>query len=167
MPHSPESFVHLDMIFSFLDENTCTIYEPVILNRLTYRTVLISLDNKEVKKIETVDNIIGPLKQLGIAIRTIPCGGRNKKLIQEREQWHSGTNFFTLAPGKVIGYERNIHTNEELNKHGFEIIQATDVLGGTKNLNNYKKFIVTIEGGELARGGGGPRCMTLPVKRKT
>lgn len=167
IPHSPESFVHLDMIFSFLDENTCAIYEPVILNRLTYRTVLISLDNKEVKKIETVDNIIKSLKQLGIDIKTIPCGGKNERLIQEREQWHSGTNFFALAPGKVVGYERNIHTNEELNKHGFEIIKATDVLSGNKNLNNYKKFVITIEGGELARGGGGPRCMTLPVKRKT
>jgi arginine deiminase len=167
MPHSPESFVHLDMIFSFLDENTCMIYEPVILNRLTYRTVLISLDNKEVKKIETVDNIIESLKQLGIDIRAYPCGGKSDKLIQEREQWHSGANFFALAPGKVIGYERNIHTNEELNNHGYEIIKATDLLSGAKSLNDYKKFIVTIEGGELARGGGGPRCMTLPLARKT
>ena len=155
------------MIFSFLDENTCIIYEPVILNRITYKTVLISLDNQKVKKIETVDNIIKSLKQLGVNIKTIPCGRKNEKLIQEREQWHSGTNFFALAPGKVIGYERNIHTNEELNKYGYEIIKATDVINGNKDLTGYKKFVVTIEGGELARGGGGPRCMTLPIKRKT
>ena len=167
IPHSPESFVHLDMIFSFLDKNTCVIYEPVILNRITYKTVLITIDNKKVKKIETVDNIIMSLKQLGIDIKTIPCGGKNEKLIQEREQWHSGANFFALAPGKVIGYERNIHTNEELNKIGYEIIKATDVINGIADLTKYKNFVVTIEGGELARGGGGPRCMTLPVKRKS
>ena len=167
IPHSPESFVHLDMIFSFLDKNTCVIYEPVILNRITYKTVLITIDNKKVKKIETVDNIFMSLKQLGIDIKTIPCGGKNEKLIQEREQWHSGANFFALAPGKVIGYERNIHTNEELNKIGYEIIKATDVINGIADLTKYKNFVVTIEGGELARGGGGPRCMTLPVKRKS
>jgi len=166
LPYSPESFIHLDMILSFVDERTCIIYEPVIFNRLDYQTVLITLDNGKVKNIETLDDVIKILKKLKIDVDTIPCGGRNKTLVQEREQWHSGANFFALAPGKVIGYERNIYTNEELNHHGFEIIQATEVLKGKIDLNKYKKYVVTIQGGELARGGGGPRCMTLPVKRK-
>ncbi len=166
LPHSPESFIHLDMVLSFLDKNTCIIYEPVIYNRLNFRTVLIKLDKGKIKNIETVDDIIMSFKKLGLDIRPIPCGGNKEMIIQEREQWHSGANFFALAPGKVIGYERNIHTNEALNKHGYEIIKATDVLSGIRDLHSYKKYIVTIEGGELARGGGGPRCMTLPVKRK-
>ena len=167
LPHSPESFIHLDMVLTFVDERTCIIYEPVIFNRLKYQTVLITLDNGKVRKIETFDDVIRTMKKLKIDIVTIPCGGRNSTLIQEREQWHSGANFFALAPGKVIGYERNMYTNEELNHHGFEIIQATDVLKGRKDLDKYKKYVVTIQGGELARGGGGPRCMTLPIKRKT
>ncbi len=166
LPHSPESFIHLDMVLTFIDDRTCIVYEPVIFNRLDYQTVLITLNNGKVKKIETLDDVIRTLKKLKIDVDTIPCGGKNKTLMQEREQWHSGANFFTLAPGKIIGYERNIYTNEELNHNGFEIIQAADVLKGIKDLDKYKKFVVTIQGGELARGGGGPRCMTLPVRRK-
>jgi arginine deiminase len=166
LPHSPESFIHLDMVLTFIDEGTCIVYEPVIFNRIDYQTVLITIDKGKVKKIETHDDIIRALKKLKIDVKAIPCGGKNKTLIQEREQWHSGANFFTLAPGKIIGYERNIYTNEELNRQGFEIIQARDVLTGKNELGKYNKYLVTIQGGELARGGGGPRCMTLPVRRK-
>jgi arginine deiminase len=166
LPHSPESFIHLDMVLTFLDKNTCLIYEPVIYNRLNFQTVLITLEKGNIKNIETIDDVMVAFKRLGLDIRPVPCGGSKEIIIQEREQWHSGANFFTLAPGKIVGYERNIHTNEALNKHGYEIIKATDVLNGIRDLKNYKKFVVTIEGGELARGGGGPRCMTLPVKRK-
>ncbi|MCK9207989.1 MAG: arginine deiminase family protein, partial [Salinivirgaceae bacterium] len=85
---------------------------------------------------------------------------------QEREQWHSGANFFALGPGKVIGYERNVYTMEEMHKHGFEIIRARDVLKKTVSLDDYQKYVVTIDGSELARGGGGARCMSMPVRRK-
>ena len=40
----------------------------------------------------------------------------------EREQWDDGTNYLAVAPGVVIGYERNVTTNTMLRKHGIEVV---------------------------------------------
>jgi arginine deiminase len=29
----------------------------------------------------------------------------------EREQWDDGNNYLTVAPGVILGYERNVATN--------------------------------------------------------
>jgi len=165
LPASPESFIHLDMIFTFLDTDTCMVYEPVIYGLSRYRTIHIKIENKKVSKIEEQLNIPESLKKLGLDLRPVPCGGSKDPWIQEREQWHSGANFFAFAPGKIIGYERNVHTLEELNKYGFEIITASDVITGKKSTDDYAKCVISIAGSELARGGGGARCMTMPFKR--
>ena len=53
-----------------------------------------------------------------------------------------------------------------LNNDGFEIITAEDVISGKRSVDDYKRCIVSIEGSELARGGGGARCMTMPIRRQ-
>lgn len=166
LPHSPESFIHLDMVFTFLDRDTCLIYEPLILDPNRYRTIHISIDQGEVRQISEEKNILEALKQLGMPQRFIRCGGEGDEWIQEREQWHSGANFFAIGPGKVIGYGRNVHTIDALNKHGYEVLPANKILNGEVDPADYRQYVITIEGSELARGGGGCRCMTMPVARE-
>ncbi len=165
LPYTPESFIHLDMTFTMLDHDSCMVYEPLILRPNKFQTVHIAIENGKVVKINNVNNILEILKKLGIDLKPVFCGGENDRTIQEREQWHSGANFFAFAPGKVIGYGRNNYTIEALAKNGFEIIKAKDIMKGITHPDGYEKCAVTIEGSELARGGGGARCMTMPVRR--
>ncbi|HOO42830.1 MAG TPA: arginine deiminase family protein [Bacteroidales bacterium] len=165
LPSSPESFIHLDMVFTMLDVDKCMVFEPLIMGDARYSTVQITMDNGKVEKIRRVPNLLTALRRLGMDLEAISCGGSDE-WDQEREQWHSGANFFAFSPGKVISYARNEHTLNEMSKHGFEVVTAEEVTSGKVSINKLKKCVVTIVGAELARGGGGARCMTLPLRRK-
>ncbi len=167
LPYKPESFIHLDMVFTFLDVDKCMIYEPLIARHSKYQTVHIQIDNGKVKFIRYRNNFMEALAILNFNLKPITCGLSDDLWIQQREQWHSAANFFALGPGKVMGYARNSYTIEELNKNGFEVIKAKDIAKGRKDMKDYKSFVVTLDGSELPRGGGGARCMTMPVLRDT
>lgn len=166
LPSSPESFIHLDMTFTLLDHDSCMVYEPLILKSNKYQTIQIDMEHGKVISIRNVENLVKALKDLGMDLKPSFCGGEKDSVTQEREQWHSGANFFALGPGKLIGYNRNIHTLENLHQSGYEIIGSKDVLNGKVELSTINKYVLTIEGAELSRGGGGVRCMTMPYKRK-
>lgn len=166
LPDLPESFIHLDMVFTFLDRDACMVYEPLILGTNRFHTIHIQVENGEVTKISEEKNLTKALRKLGIDMQPIFCGGAKDLWSQEREQWHSGANFFAIAPGQIIGYERNVYTIDELNKQGFEVIKAQEIIDGKAEIPAGRKCVVTIAGSELARGGGGARCMTMPFRRK-
>lgn len=165
LPDTPESFIHLDMVFTFLDVDACMVYEPLIMGTNRFHTIHIQIENGKVIDIQEQPNLPMALKKLGIDMEPIRCGGALDNWTQEREQWHSGANFLAFAPGKVIGYERNVHTMDELSKKGFQIVSSKDIISGKCEIPD-GKCVVTIPGSELARGGGGARCMSMPIRRK-
>ena len=166
LPSEPESFIHLDMVFTLLDNDKCMVFKPLITQANQYQTVHIIIEDGRVTSIRPVSGLLSVLKKLGMDLKPIVCGGADE-WDQEREQWHSGANFFAFAPGKVISYARNIHTLEELSKNGFEIVKANDFISGAADSTVYgnSPCVLTIDGSELPRGGGGARCMTMPLSR--
>ena len=167
LPSEPESFIHLDMVFTLLDEDKCMVFKPLIMQANQYQTVHIVIDEGRVVSIKPVSGLLNILKKLGMDLKPVVCGGADE-WDQEREQWHSGANFFAFAPGKVLSYARNIHTLEELSKNGFEIVKANDFISGEADsiIFGNTPCVLTIDGSELPRGGGGARCMTMPLSRQ-
>ena len=165
LPTEPASFIHLDMAFTMLNYDECVIYAPLILSNTQYHTLRTVVDGQNIRYHDE-PNLLTALRNAGLDLHPIHCGGTAEEFAPAREQWHSGTNFFCFAPGKALGYRRNRHTLEALNNAGYNIVSSTDVLSGAVDLSKEKKVIVTIVGAELARGGGGCRCMTMPIKRK-
>ena len=164
LPLEPDSFIHLDMVFTFLDKDRCMAYKPVILND-DFKTVHYEVNGYNYTKITEEKNLIEALGKLGMHLEPVFCGGGDE-YFGPREQWHSGANFFCFAPGKILGYARNYYTIEALNKNGFEVLKAADVASGKVHPDDYKRCVVAFEGNELSRGGGGARCMTMPLVRQ-
>jgi len=157
--------IHLDMVFTMIDRDHCVIHEPYILGNGRLPVVKITLDGSGKKKFEYMENLLDGLKTVGLDLKPVFCGGDNP-LYQEREQWLSGTNFFAFEPGKFIGYDCNFKTLDALDKEGYAVKHAREFLSGKAMIEDYKKLVIGIDGAELARGGGGVRCMTMPAKRK-
>jgi arginine deiminase len=87
-------------------------------------------------------SLLGALKKRRIRSRADLLRRRQGVVDQQREQWTDGANAFTLAPGIVLLYERNVRTAEELNAHGYNIVYEDDLLLGRTELETWtdKKY---------------------------
>ena len=156
--------IHLDMIFTMVDREACVVFSPLVTGMHKCRAFHVHFEQSAVKRIIEYPGVLEALRTQGLDLKPIACGGEDE-LRQEREQWSSGANFFALAPGHIIGFEHNQATAEELGNNGFEIVTADQVIEGERDLVTGRPTLVTMHGSELSRGGGGCRCMTMPLNR--
>lgn len=163
MPKSRAS-IHLDMIFTMVDRDKCVIYPPLISGSNRCRALHIAYAGQGQSKITEYSSLPKALKAQNLDLQPIACGGSNR-FNQEREQWASGANFFAMAPGHIIGYKHNLYTVEALQQAGFAVLEADDIISEKAHLQEDQPAVVTIDGAELSRGGGGCRCMTMPLNR--
>jgi len=158
MPGNPTA-IHLDMLFTQIDRELCLVYPPSFIGpeRMT-----ILHRRKGETAVHEAHDLFAALKAVGLPLTPVYAGGE-RRLSQEREQWASGCNALALAPGVIVTYARNEDTLRELGRAGFRISPSAEFLAG--NGTPTARTAITLEGGELVRGGGGARCMTLPILR--
>jgi arginine deiminase len=159
--------MHLDTIFTFTDKDECVVFPPYIEEQRD-NVVVLSKHSNHVST-RQMPSLKSALEELcGYEYNFIKCGGQDPT-DQYREQWTDGANIFALAPGVIVGYERNSKTFNELIEQGYRYMNQYEFIEEYSDKafkpEEEGKIAITFQGHELCRGRGGARCMTLPLLR--
>ena len=138
------AFMHLDTVLTQVDRDTFTVHPEILGSLRVYRMTSGGRDSLQVtERTGTLEEILAG--EMGLTrVKLIRCGGGDR-VASEREQWNDGSNTLCIAPGKVVVYDRNYVTNAILRDNGIQVLEMPSA--------------------ELSRGRGGPRCMSMPLRR--
>ncbi|MDI1462670.1 arginine deiminase [Catellatospora sp. KI3] len=138
-------FMHLDVVFTFMDRDTVTVYPKVIDSTTAYS--LRPGDRAGTLEVTPEKTFLGAVADaIGLPerdLRVVTTGGDEPQ--QEREQWDCANNVVAVSPGVVIAYSKNINSNRKYREAGIEVVE--------------------IDGFEVGKGRGGGHCMTCPLLR--
>ena len=138
------AFMHLDTVLTQVDRDTFTVHPEILGSLRVYRMTSGGRDSLQVtERTGTLEEILAG--EMGLPrVKLIRCGGGDR-VASEREQWNDGSNTLCIAPGKVVVYDRNYVTNAILRDNGIQVLEMPS--------------------SELSRGRGGPRCMSMTLRR--
>ena len=138
------AFMHLDTVLTQVDRDTFTVHPEILGSLRVYRMTSGGRDSLQVtERTGTLEEVLAG--EMGLTrVKLIRCGGGDR-VASEREQWNDGSNTLCIAPGKVVVYDRNYVTNAILRDNGIQVLEMPS--------------------SELSRGRGGPRCMSMPLRR--
>ena len=138
------AFMHLDTVLTQVDRDTFTVHPEILGSLRVYRMTSGGRDSLQVtERTGTLEEILAG--EMGLPrVKLIRCGGGDR-VASEREQCNDGSNTLCIAPGKVVVYDRNYVTNAILRDNGIQVLEMPS--------------------SELSRGRGGPRCMSMPLRR--
>ncbi|TFG37093.1 MAG: hypothetical protein E4H44_05820 [Candidatus Aminicenantes bacterium] len=161
------AYMHLDTVFTPADRDAALVFPPVISGggpqlAQTYEVDLRGSDLTPRHR----GCLLDAIRARGLEIEPIPCGGADP-VVQQREQWTDGANTLALAPGVITLYDRNVATADELDRRGWRVVNAEDVLLGREevSLDGAGKTCLLLASNEISRARGGPHCLSHPLER--
>lgn len=138
------AFMHLDTVLTSVDRDLFTLHPEIEKTLEIYSLKLV--DGKVKVEVESTDIEVVLKKYLHVDKIDFIREGKGGLLDTHREQWSDGYNTLAIASREAIVYDRNTITNQLLEEKGVKLHK--------------------IDSGELSRGRGGPRCMSMPLFRE-